>query len=354
MDLSALPARSLLRWDLAVRLVLALLIPVVVEVVVAGQVAAWGLGAAMSAALVSFGNLGPDLSRPAWSAVAAVGVPVAVVLGALAARLPTGGVLLTFVLFTVHGAMLRAGLLAQVAWFPVAAGGMIAALLATPATDVAALATAVVPGSVLALGLGWLVPRVVPAPRLPVPAEALGVDTPLLRRMIGAPSWSDWFFPMLLGSTSAGLLAVTTVVTGGFKPYWAVLALVTVLAPSSAQTRQSAAQTVLASLAGVVLAAVVLGAGLPPGWSLAVIAACALVGAVLMLRAGLVSKALLTPLPVAAAVLALDTAGAVALGLRVVEYVVGALVGLGVVVVTEQISRHLWQQRPEENRELVG
>lgn len=229
-----------------------------------------------------------------------------------------------------------------------------AALLSTASTDLATLGAGSVLGSALAVGLVLGVPRVLHVPRLPVPAEALAVDVAVIRRMLTHACWSDWLFPLLLGAVSAGLLAVATVVTGGFRPYWAVLALVSVLGPSSAETRRSAWQTVVASVAGVVLVAVLLAVDLPLGWLLSIIIALGLTGAVLVLHAGVLSKALLTPLPVVLAVLALDTDGALALGFRVGEYAAGAAVGVAVVVVAEWISRHQWEQRASQTRQLVG
>jgi len=354
VDLSAFPARALLRWDLAARLVLSIVVPVGVEVVISGSLSGAGLTAALVAALVSFASLGPELSRPTWTAVAAIGVPVAVVLGAALRDSAVGSVLLVLVLFTAHGALMRAGLVSQMAWFPVAAGGMLAALLATPQTDASLVAVSGAMGAALAAALLWLVPRVMRAPRLAVPPAALDVDTDLLRRMLRHPSWRDWFFPLLLGGLSATLLGAASALTGGFKPYWAVLAFVSVVAPTAAATRRSAWETILSSLLGVLLAGLLLASGMSEEVTLAVIAVMSLVGAVFLLLHGMLSKMLLTPLPVVVAAASLDAAGALALQLRFVEYALGALVGVAAVVAVDGLTRRLWSERPEVQDVLVG
>jgi hypothetical protein len=353
VDLSAFPPAALLRWDLAARLLLAVTLPVALSLAVTGEAGVAAPTAAMSAALVSLSSLGPDLSSRTWSLVAAVGVPVAIVLGAVSTGLAATGSLLVFGLFTVHGAMIRVGLLAQLAWFPVGAAGMLASLLFGDSVDISDVAAGAVGGAVLALLLMWLVPKVIRAPRLAIPSEALHVDTDRLRRMVTAPRWRDWVLPLALGGLSAALLIVTNVLTGGFKPYWAVLAYVSVLAPSSAQTRRSAVETALSAVVGVLLAGVVLGAGMSLGAMVAVIVGMGVVGAVLTLRNGLLSKALLTPLPVVIAAAALDVNDSLVLPLRLAEYVVGAGLGLLTVAGAEFLGRHLSDERDTDD-ELVG
>lgn len=191
MDVSAFPPAALWRWDLAMRLLLAVVVPIATGLVLFGTLSYGALTAMMSAALVSFASLGPDLSTRGWVVVAATGVPVAVVLGALSARLEGTGILLVFILFTVHGAMVRTGLAPQLAWFPVATGGLLAARLSSGTADIGEAALGAVLGSVLAVALIGLVPRVVRAPRLPIPPEALALDTSRLRRMVTAPTWRD-------------------------------------------------------------------------------------------------------------------------------------------------------------------
>jgi hypothetical protein len=347
VDLSAFSTSALLRWDMATRVALAVSLPVLVSLLTGG-LGVVAVTAALSAALTSLASLGPDLSTRPWVLVAAVGVPAAIVLGAGSTRLPTGGVLVVFLLFTAYGALARAGLLAQMAWFPVAIGGMVAALLVAPGTNLGDIAAGAAAGSLLALVLMLVVARVVRAPRLAVPAGALAVDTDRLRRMVTAPTWWDWGFPLLLGGVSASILVVFDLLTGGFRPYWAVLAFVSVLAPSVAATRRSVVETIAAAAAGVLLAGIVLATRLPVAQQLVVITMLGVVGALLMLRQGLVSKALLTPLPVVGAAAALGQDAALALPVRLGEYVVGAVLGLGVVVVTARVSERLEPGRADE------
>ncbi len=340
VDLSAFPTRVLLRWDLAARLLLALAIPIGIGVAV-GDLGELTVGAAMAAALVSFGNLGPDLSGRPWQLLTAIGVPLAMVLGVVSSRLASGGVLVVFVLFTAFGAFARSGFVAQVAWFPVATAGMLAALLVGPDASVAELALGAAAGAVLALVLGRAVPAVLRPPTMPLPAEALEVDIDRLRRMVTRPTWRDWAFPLVLGVVSAVLLVVFDALTGGFKPYWSVLAFVSVLAPTAAETRRSAWETITSTALGIVLAAGVLALDLGTAATAITIAVLGIVGALLMLRQGFVSKALITPLPVVLAAAALGADGAIALPVRLGEYVVGALLGVAVVVLTEWAGRRL-------------
>jgi hypothetical protein len=340
VDLSAFPPRALLRWDLAVRLLLAFAIPLGLGIAV-GDLGEVTLGATMTAVLVSFGNLGSDLSMRPWLVVTTVGVPLAIVLGVTTSRLPTGGVLVVFLLFTAFGAFARAGFVAQLSWFPVAAAGMLAALLIGPDASLGAVTAGAVAGAALALGLSFLVPPLLRPPSLTLPEQAMQVDTERLRRMVRHPSWHDWAFPLLLGVASAALLVVFDVVTGGFKPYWSVLAFVSVLAPTAAETRRSAAETIGSTAVGVVLAGVVLALDLSPSATVIAIALLGIAGALLLLRQGFASKALITPLPVVLAAAAPGTEAAIALPVRLGEYAAGALLGVAVVVLTDWIDRRL-------------
>ena len=352
MDTSAFPTRAVLRWDLAVRLLLALVLPLAVGALTGGLTTTV-LTATMAAALTSFGSLGPDVSLRRWDVVAAVGVPVAILLGASSARLPSGGLLAVFLLFAAHGAFTRAGMLSQIAWFPVATAGMLAAVLIEPDTSLGSVAIGAAAGGLLGFLLMFVVPLVVRPPRLAVPAEALAVDTERLRRMVTSPSWVDWAFPLLLGAMSAGLLLLFNVLTDGFKPYWSVLAFVSVLAPTAAETRRSAVETVGATMVGVLLAAVVLVVDVPLGAKLGVIALLGVVGALLIIRQGFAAKALTTPLAVVVAALALGGDGLVALPIRLGEYLVGAALGVTVMVVTERLGRRLSADTAEDEA-LVG
>jgi hypothetical protein len=352
MDLASLPSAALLRWDLAVRLILSVVLPVLVAILVTDGLPSTAFVVAMAAALVSFASLGPDVGSPPWLGVAAVGVPVAIVAGAISTGLAPSGTLLVFVLFTVHGAMMRAGLVAQLAWFPVSVAGMLSSLLISSSADLRAVALASVGGSVLAVLLAWLVPRLVHAPALPIPAEALVVDVDRLRRMVRSPHWRDWVFPLSLGLLSSGLLLVANALTGGFKPYWAVLAFVSVLGPTTAHVRREAGETVTASLLGVLLAGLVLTLGWGPTATMVLVIVLGVLGALLVLRNGLLSKALLTPLPVLLAAAALETNGVLALPARLAEYIAGAALAVVVAVLSERVVRALAQDRP--GADIVG
>ncbi|PFG41950.1 fusaric acid resistance family protein [Isoptericola jiangsuensis] len=335
-----------LRWDLTARLVLAVVVPPLLETTLTGAVSTLGATAALTALLVTFADLGPDLSTGRWPLLAAVATPVAVIGGTLLAATPGGDVLWAFVLFTVHGAMLRAGMPAQLAWFPVAAAGLLAALLGTPATDVPAVAGGTVVGAAWAALLTALVPRLLSAPRLDLPADALHVDTGRLVRMVRHPRWTDWALPLLLGGLAAALLLVADAATDGYRPYWAVFAMVGVLGPTAARTRRSTVQTVLATTVGIVLAVALTATGWPDAVVLGTAVAVTLAGALLLLASGTLSKTLTTPLPVLLAAAALGDDGALALRARLVEYLVGAAVGLVAAVAVELLARHLAARSP--------
>ncbi|MEZ5117843.1 MAG: hypothetical protein R2737_16400 [Candidatus Nanopelagicales bacterium] len=201
MDLSALPLVAVLRWDLAVRALLAVLLPALIGLAVPWLTHAAVL-AAVVAALVSLSSLGPDLGQPRWTALAVVATPVAVTLGAWLAPTAGGGVLLVLLLFVVQGALTQAGLVGQLAWFPVSSAGLVAAALSPGRASLLAVAAAAAAGAAWAGLLVLLVPRVVRVPRLALPEGALAVDTPRLRRMVMRPHWRDWTFPLLLGGLS--------------------------------------------------------------------------------------------------------------------------------------------------------
>lgn len=354
MDLSVLPTRQLLRWDLAVRVALAVLVPLGVQVWRTGGVEGAGMAAALIGALVSFACLGPELARARWIAVAAIGTPVAALGGTVLGTSATGGVVWVFLIYVAQGALTQAGLVSQLAWFPVATAGLAAAVLATGETPTAEVALAAFAGSAWAVVLIAVVPAVVRAPRLPIPPAALAVDTAQLRRMVTRPTPRDWAFPLLLGALATGLLLVVDELTGGFKPYWAVFALVGVLAPTAAATRRSTWEVVGSTLIGILLAGGLLASGLAPGLILGVTVLLGLVGAVLMLRNGLVSKVLLTPLPALLAAASLGLNGGLALGMRLLEYLLGAGVGLIAALAGEWLSTRLSADRPAEQAELVG
>ena len=328
VDLSAFPTRQLLRWNLVVRMGLAVIAPLAVQYVLTGNLTGTGVIAALVAGFVSFGDLGPDVDQPRWTAVTVVATPMAVVAGAVLGPSPTGGLLIVFLLYLVHGALTEAGLVSQVAWFPVSALGLIAAVLSTGTGDVVDTALAAAAGSAWAAILLVVTPRFLHDSRLPIPPAALKVDTDRLRRMVRSPAWVDWHYPLLLGALATVVLVVADAVTGGFRPYWAVFALVGVLGPSPAAARQSGWETVASTLAGIALAALLLSVGLDTTSVMVVAVLLLLIGTVLLLRHMILAKILMTPLPVILAAAALGANGSLALGLRLVEYVFGAGIGL--------------------------
>jgi Fusaric acid resistance protein-like len=353
VDPSALPTRTVLRWDLAVRIGLAILGPLLVQYWLTGEVLGTALITGLAAALISLSSLGPETAHPRWIAVAAVGTPVAVTIGQVLGPSATGGALWAFVLYLVYGALAQAGLVAQLAWFPVSTAGLMA-LVSPGQTSTASVAASAAAGAVWAVVLMLLVPRVVRVPRLPVPAGALEVDVARLRRMVRHPSATDWGYPLLLGALATALLVVVNAVTGGFKPYWAVFALVGVLAPTAVATRRSTWETVASTLGGIFLAAILLAAGLAPGALLLIALAMGLVGAVLLLRSGTLSKLLLTPLPVIAAAMALGPESGLALSMRLAEYLLGAGVGFVAALCAEWLSQQLSEDRPQGQSDVAA
>ena len=80
----------------------------------------------------------------------------------------------------------------------------------------------------------------------------------------------------------------------------------------------------------------------------------ALVGAVLLLRNGLVSKLLLTPLAVIMAAASLGPESGLALSMRLAEYLLGAGVGFVAAFGGEWLTKHLERDRPVEQTEFAG
>jgi hypothetical protein len=354
MDLSAFPTRELLRWTLAVRVGLAVLVPIAWQYWRTGEVVGAAMVAALVAALVSLASLGPEMTDPRWIAVAGIGTPVAVLMGVVLGPSPTGGVLWVFLLYVCHGAMVQAGLVSQMAWFPVSTAGLCASVLSTGAVPAGQYVVPAVLGSAWSVLLIIVVPSVIRAPRLRLPAGALHVDSELLRRMVRAPSLRDWLYPALLGGLATLVLVVADAATGGFRPFWAVFALSGVLAPTAAATRRSSWETVASTTAGVMLAGVLLWSGLPALVLLSLTLLLALVGAALMLRNGVASKLLLTPLPVMIAAASLGPDKGLALGMRLAEYLLGAGVGFAAGFAAEWLSKRLEKDRPVEEAELAG
>jgi hypothetical protein len=349
VDLSLFPAQAVLRWDLTIRVVLAIGVPVALALILQGSyVNALAIG--LTAVMVSLSSLGPDIGSTRWSVVAAVATPVAALVAGVTSQLATGGLLFVFLAYTAFGACAQAGIVAQMAWFPVATFGLLVAVVST-GTPTAGFVAATVVGSAWALLLIIVVPRLVNVPRLPIPLEATAPNTALLRSMLTRPSLRAWGFPLLLGSLSAALLLAADILTGGFRPYWAVFAFASVLGPIASKTRASAGQTVLATVLGLVLAAVLASLGMSALTLILVCFALLLPGALLMLRNGLLSKILLTPLPVIIVALLIDEDLTLVAGYRFGEYVFGALVGVLVAGVAEWLTQHMGEK--QEHRDEV-
>ncbi len=343
------PVQAVLRWDLTIRAVLAIGVPLALALVLQGSyVNALVIG--LTAAMVSLSSLGPDIGSTRWSVVAAVATPVAALVAGVTSNVAIGGLLFVFLAYTALGAFIQAGIVAQMAWFPVATFGLLVAVLATGGPTAGFVAATVV-GSAWALMLIIVVPRLVHVPRLPIPIEATAPNTALLRSMLTRPSLRAWGFPLLLGSLSAALLLAADIITGGFRPYWAVFAFASVLGPIASKTRASAWETVLATVLGLVLAAVLASLGLPNSIVIMVTFALVVPGALLMLRNGLVSKILLTPLPVIMVALLIDEDLTLVAGFRLAEYLIGALAAVLVAGVAEWLTQHMGEK--QEHRDEV-
>lgn len=356
MDTSQFPPKALLRWEFAVRIVLAVLGPLIVGQLLGVTSPDSGVTAALAAALVSLSTVGPDVRRWEWSVTAALMTPLAMAVGALLTSADAGVLsgLFVLVLFTIHGLMLQAGLMSQLAWYPVAAGGMLGVVLGAGVTQVGTTLLALVLGSAWALVLMIVVEPVVRSPLLPIPSQALRPDVALLRGAVTAPTVRVWAFPLLLGSLATGLLVAVNWLTGGYKPYWSVFALVSVLGPTAARTRKSARDTVVASVAGVALSGVLISLSWEPRMLVLVVMGLSAVGALLLLRRGIFAKTLLTPLPVVLAALALADDATPALKSRLAQYLLGVAVAVVAAGLTQRVSSRLTEHRPQAQSDVVS
>lgn len=352
MDLTHLPRRSLLRWDPAVRVALAIGGPLAV-------VAAWtgtpaGFLPAVVAVLVTSSSLGPDMGQRRWSAFAAVLTPVAGLGGVLAANswlpLRLGYV---FGLYALLGVFLLAGLVTQLAMAPVAAAGLYATVLAADTQ-------LTWPGVLIVLGgAAWgylLIPAtaLIPFPRLPIPAGALTPRTTTLHRMFTRPTLRDWGYPLLLGTLSAVVLLVAGVMTDNASSYWAVTALVSVLAPAAAHTRAVGWQTVLASVAGVLLIFLLADLGWPDAVLVTVSLLLGCLGVLVLLTHGTASKVLTTQLIVILVAVAAGNDPADLAGLRLWHYALGVTVALLAAGAAEFLALRLEENRPAEEATIAA
>ena len=351
VDLSAFPTRALLRWDLALRLLLSATVPVAVQYAVTGDVLGPAIITTLVAALTSMSNLGPDVAQGRWVALALIGAPIAMSVGVLAGNGWAGGLLFVFVIYTIHGICLEAGLLATLAWFPISALGLVATVLSSDLPDAVSTGFAAAGGSAWA-GLLMLLTAKIPQPSLPIPREVLTPEVARFQRLITHPTLADWFFPFLLGSLAVIVLVVTNYVTSGFKPYWAVFALVAVLGPAASKSKRDSWEVVLSALAGVLLSFVLLSIGMPPGAILATVIVFAVIGGLVIVKYSLLSKTLITPFSVIIAAAALGESAELALGWRVGEYAIGAGVGLAAAIAAEAIRSRIVADGPPEEEGL--
>jgi hypothetical protein len=90
VDLSALPTRTVLRWDLAVRIGLAILGPLLVQAWLTAEVLGTALITGLAAALISLSSLGPESAGCRLSLIPTTAAPVAEVAAEIAAWLANG------------------------------------------------------------------------------------------------------------------------------------------------------------------------------------------------------------------------------------------------------------------------
>lgn len=351
MDLTPFPRRQVLRWELFVRVILALLIPLLIGVIANGDLV--GLLAGVIAALIAISYLGPDAGLFGWSVLAAAGTALAAMGGLLiGAAHPALQLAVIFALFTALGAAMLAGLISQLAVTPVAFIGLITIVLGDGNLTPGA-ALLICGGAVWSLFLIAVLPRWSGWPRLPLPSQALQPDVQLLRRMVRRPQLRLWGFPLLLGALATGVLLLAWIFDDGARPYWAVLGLVGALGPVATKTRRDGWQTVGGTVLGVFAALFLFELPLADGAALTIGLLLGFLGVLVMLTHGLWSKALLTVLVVVLiAVLTSDAPGAVA-GLRLVDYLLGATAALLAAGLAEYLAQRLEEDRPDEAN-IVG
>jgi hypothetical protein len=352
MDLSAFPMSVLLRWELLARASLALFVPLGVGFAVSGDLS--GIVAALVAAMVSLSCLGPDVRSLPWSGLAAVGTAAATLIGIAMGGANLGlQFLLVFGLFALLGVAMLAGMISQLAVTPIAFLGMIAMVLAGGQLSVA-VTVQVCAGAAWAFVLIVVLPRWSRWPRLPVPAAALLPDTELIWGMVTRPSIRRWGFPLLLGVLASAVLYGASILNDGSRPYWAVLGLIGALGPAASKTREAGWQTVVGTALGVVVALLLFQLPFADGALLVVSLALGLVGVLVLLTNGLLSKALLTVLVIVlVAILTGDDPGDVA-GLRLLDYVIGAGIAMLAAGLAEYLAHRLEEDRPAEQVDLVA
>ena len=326
MDLSAFPARVVLRWELSVRAALAVSVPLLVGYWRGGGTS--GLLAAIVSANIAIAYLGPDLGIFRWSVFAAVGTPIAILIGVSVTGPPhIGSAVYMLLLFTGFGAMMMAGLTSQLAFNPIAITGLISTtLLQGPVT--ATMVVHVVLGAVWSLALIAVLPRWRGWPRIPVPAGALAPNTALLRRMLRHPRRRDWAFPLLLGVLAVAVVVLAATIGGSSRPYWATIALIAVLGPNRQQTVAEGSHYMAAAFIGVAAALALLALPLPTVVAIVLVVAIGALGALVLLLRPLLAKASITFLVVSLVSLLAGLDSSLVGGERFMATALGVAVGV--------------------------
>lgn len=346
MDLSALPVKLVMRWELASRLLASLVVPLLVGFLLNGD--ASGMLPAVIAALVSTSYLGPDVGIFRWAVFSTVGVTVATIIGAALAGTGVWSLQLLFVflVFTALGTMLLAGITTQAAFLPIATVGIIMTVLySSPVTMGLVISTIL--GASWGLLLIATMPRWSGWPRLPLPPGGLKPDTDLLKRLWTSPSWRDWSFPLLLGALAALVLVIADLLGQGERPYWAVLALVTILGPQRQKTLDDGLQTLIAALIGVTVGIGLLRLPLPLPTVLAIGVALGALGALVIISHPLWSKTLMSVLIVVIfTVVAGDDPSDIGHE-RFIEIAIGATTAILAAGLAEYLALRMEQRHPE-------
>ncbi len=339
------PTRLLLRWELGVRVLVALAVPLLVSSLFGGILS--GLLTAVVAAAVSTSYAGPDAGSLKWSTFSAFGSVVAAIGGIyFGSSASPVQLVLVFALYTVFGAMLLAGLTTQLAFTPVATLGLVTIVLSSGVLTWQTVLQIVL-GAAWGLLLIVVLPRWSGWPRLPLPPGALDPDTRLLRRMVRRPRLTDWGFPLLLGALAAAVLLVAALLDDNSRPYWAVLGLVAVLGPARRQTVDAGGQVVAATVVGVLIGILLLQAPLPGEALAAVCMFCGAGGVLVLLTNPVVSRVLLTVLIVGMVALLTGADPGDVGGQRLIETVVGAAAGLLAAGAAEYLAIRLEEEHEE-------
>jgi hypothetical protein len=330
------PARAL---DIQVgfRAAVAIVVPLIVLAVI-GRLD-WGAYAAFGAFTALYGRSEPYRLRLRSMSAAALGLVVSIVSGTLIAAFGAPLWVTTIVLVAVTtGGTLAASafdLLPRGAIFYVF-GLLVCAQIPTPVDElglrlsVALLTTAFA----LALGMsGWLVRRL-------TPDRLAGLHRPLSRvpRLSSVARHSRTWLAVAqcgIGALVAGALALA-LHTG--HPYWAVVSAVVVIpSPRGAHTTRRAIERVIGTALGLGTAWLLLSPN-PPTWVLILaIGVCQCVTELLVGWFYAAALLFITPLALAVSELGQSTSVGLLLGDRLIETVLGAVIGLVLVLIGRTI-----------------